>query len=493
MVPSCARCHAPVPSIASFCPACGATVTPVDTAPEDLRPTAPALRLLLDEGALRHFLQGTRCALRFTVESTAPLREVSLHARLSDGAALQPATTTATPAALTLWLVPELAGFHALSGLVRVVTAEGQPHHARFDDLQFRVGAPGEGPRVSVVNIDQSAARVVDNSRSQFHPGDGPERGGLVQGGAWHEVALRPISASEAAARFPAAVIAPPPSTQTPPAVPRSSGPARFAIRAEGGSYQVTGVLTTGDLATIYEGRRDSDGAPVIVKLVDDEADNDLMANEVAALALLCAEESPQRKHLPVVLDRFHTRDQRLGTIFERIDGYDLSEVRRRLPGGLPARHMIWLMRRCLSVLGHAHARGVLHGNVDPQHILVRASDHNVWLIDWCYAIVNPARTGKGFTCLNEVYSPPEVAARQPPLPSSDLYALGKSIFFVLGGDPTQKTLPPDLDERLQRFLQYCVLESPLSRAGDAWEAYRQLDRLRADLYGPHQFVELYL
>src|SRR5205823_5593440 len=138
-----------------------------------------------------------------------------------------------------------------------------------------------------------------------------------------------------------------------------------------------------GDLATIYDGRRQSDGARVAVKLAEDAADGDLMASEVAALHLLTTENSPQRKHLPVVLDRFHTRDSRLGTIFAYIDGLDLTEVRRRLPDGLPPRHLVWVMRRCLSVLGWAHSHGVLHGNIDPLHIMVRPGDHNVWLIDW--------------------------------------------------------------------------------------------------------------
>mgnify|MGYP000899921668 CR=1 FL=1 len=39
----------------------------------------------------------------------------------------------------------------------------------------------------------------------------------------------------------------------------------------------------------------------VVVKIADDKADNDLMQAEVSALALLCAEASPQQKHLPVI------------------------------------------------------------------------------------------------------------------------------------------------------------------------------------------------
>ena len=61
------------------------------------------------------------------------------------------------------------------------------------------------------------------------------------------------------------------------------------------------------------------------------------------------------------------------------------------------------------------------------------------------------------------------------------------------GGDPAALNLPQDIDERLTRFLKYSVLASPLSRAGDAWESYRQLEHLRQQIWGAHEFIELHL
>ena len=252
--------------------------------------------------------------------------------------------------------------------------------------------------------------------------------------------------------------------------------------------YQVSSTIAPGDLSTVYGGCRTSDGARVAVKVVDDPADNDSMQAEVRALRLLLSEQTPQKKHLPVVLDHFRTNSGRAGTVFEHLDGYDLTTLRDKLPDGVPARHMIWLMRRCLSVLGLAHSRGVIHGNVDPAHIVVRPKDHNVWLIDWCYSIVNPAKTGESFRCLNEEYSAPEVADKRPPLPSADLYSLGKCMLFAAGGDPATGALPASLDERLQRFIKFLVVPSALGRPQDAWALYAQLDKLREQIYGRFQF-----
>ena len=478
---------------------------------------AARVRLFIDGQTLRHFAVGTRCMIRLKLENAGALAldPVAIFAEVVGGARLPaahgPTVFPGQSAVLPLWLIPTLPGFFALRGVVQAIDLAGTASYFGFAAVEFRVGQASDGPQVSIVNIDQSAARVVDNSRSQFAPA-GADRGGLVGEGEFHPVALQPLSAKEAAVQCPelaqalaaaeaAASGASGGTSGTKPAAPLLQLGARvnFTIRTERSEYEALAVLAHGDLATIYDGRRRSDGARVAIKIAEDSQDNDLIQAEVSALRLLRSAPSPQLKHLPVVLDQLHTRDGRQGTILEYLDGLDLLKVRERLPRGLPVHHVIWLMRRCLSVLGWAHSRGVLHGNLDPAHILCRAVDHNVWVIDWCYAIVNPAQTGQGFRCLNQDYSPPEVAARKPPLPAADLYSLGKCMFYVLGGDPRHNTLPPDesgdpdqkIPDPLQRFLQFCVLDSPLSRAPDAWEAYRYLERLREELWGPHQFIEL--
>ncbi|MBC7973778.1 MAG: hypothetical protein H7138_02250, partial [Myxococcales bacterium] len=151
-----------------------------------------------------------------------------------------------------------------------------------------------------------------------------------------------------------------------------------------------------------------------------------------------------------------------------------------------------WVLRRALAALGWAHKNGILHGNVDPAHILVRPHDHMLWLVDWCWAVVNPAKTGQGFGAINEIYSPPEVAARGNPTPASDIYALGKCAIHVVGGDPATKSLP-DMDPKLARFLRYLCVESQAGRPQDAWELYLQIDRIRTQIWGPHTFVPLEL
>jgi hypothetical protein len=465
---------------------------------------APKLTAFVDVSTIGFFEVGSRCMLRLSLQNDGELafEAVELHAEvLGDGRIDVVRSQTVFPGqreTIALWLVPKVAGFQELRGVLHAVDLMGDRWFCRFEGILFRVGS-GEGPQISVVNVDQSSARVVDNSKSRF--GAAAEQGGVVGEATWQPIVLAPISAAQAAELVPVLRELVPAHTPTrdapkPPAPVRARSRAggqhvAFTVKAGEAEYQISSTIAQGDVAMVYGGVRRNDGAKVVVKVADNAGDNDLMQAEVRTLRLLRAEESPQQKHLPVVLDTFNTSDGRCGNVLEQLDGYDLFELRERLPEGVPARHMIWLMRRCLSVLGWAHSRGVLHGNIDPSHVIVRPKDHNVWLVDWCYSIVDPARTGESFRCLNEEYSAPEVGQKKPPLPSADLYSLGKTMIFAAGGDPARCTLPDSMDERLQRFIKFLVVDSPLGRAQDAWTLYAQLDRLREQLYGAHEFVEL--
>jgi hypothetical protein len=481
MTTACAQCSEPIRPGALFCGKCGAE-----------RPAVAAIApgLGVDHATLRRFEVGTRCMLRLRVENlgASPLTKVEIRGQ-AQGLGPLTASTTAPLAAgesvvLSIFVIPPIAGYEELTGALHTTDASGAASEHRLEALQFRIG---NAPRVQVVNIDQSGARVIDNSQSSFG-GDAGAEGAVITDadGEWRPIGLTLVQSTPAPQK--AAEVAAVEELEI-------SGPVDFEVKAESGSYRLTSRVARGDLATVYGGVRIPPAAAgeVVFKLADDAADNDLLQAEVRTLQRLSAVSSPQSKHLPVVLDQVRTADGRAGTLFERIDGKDLVTLRERLPGGVPQRHLIWIMRRLLSVLGWAHKNGVLHGNVEPAHILVRPADHNVWLVDWSWAIVEPAKTGQSFRCLNEDYGPPEARDRKAPLPSSDLYSLGKAMIYAAGGDPATNALPDTVDLRLQRFLRFFVVESALGRAGDAWDMYKQLDNLREEVFGPHAFLALEL
>ena len=487
MTIACLQCAEPLLSGALFCGQCGVA----QPARKDAAPCLFALSI--DDATIRHFEVGTRCMLRLRVENLGahPFASLALHCEArgagsllsASAASLLPGQSTVIP----LFVVPTVAGYEELTGTLLAVDLSGQASSYLFERVQFRIGSGQSAPHVQVVNIDQSGARVIDNSRSQLGAGSAPA-GGLISEteGEWRPIKLSLVAPPSEAREASKAREAPAPA-------PVTAAPVHvdFEVKTERGIYHLTSVVARGDLATVYGGaRRGASRDEVAVKLADDSQDNDLLQAEVRALALLTAARSRQQKHLPVVLDQVRTADGRLGTVFERVDGMDLCTIRERLPGGIPERHLIWIMRRVLSVLGWAHHNGILHGNVEPAHILVRPRDHNVWLVDWCWSIVEPAKTGQTYRCINEDYSPPEARERKAPLPSGDLYSLGKTMIYAAGGDPAAKTLPDTVDPRLQRFLKFFAYESALGRPQDAWDMYKQIDNLREEVFGPHKFLE---
>ena len=378
---------------------------------------APAqVHAFIDLATMRAFQAGARCLVRVRVHNDGELalEQVALRGLINQQQPLEPAIAeTVFPgeaAVASLWFTVHSGGFHELSGTLTTTDIAGVRRAYRLKAVQFRVSTQAEASQAHVVHIDQRSARVVDNSRSDFGVAPDANGGALVDEGEWHPVSLVVVALPENGVQDDMGEAADGSGGATGPAEAVDDedfdeaailvAPVDFRVTTDTASYHVTQTLALGDLSTVYGGVTTTGEAEraVAVKLTDDRGDNDLMQVEVRTLARLRTTQSKQNKHLPRVLDPFRVSDGRAGTIFERIDGMDLPTLRKRLPDGIPQRHVMWIMRRLLSVLGWAHSRGVIHGNIEPAHVMVRPGDHNVWLVDWCYAIVDPARTGQGFT-----------------------------------------------------------------------------------------------
>ncbi len=259
--------------------------------------------------------------------------------------------------------------------------------------------------------------------------------------------------------------------------------------------YYLGPAITRGDIATVYSGEcvmGDEFAGRVVVKIVNDPIDNDFAQNEIRTLRFFQQHPAAQRKHLPVLLDYFRTTDDKIGIILRQFDGYDFSAIRDmpQYKKGIPEKHMVWMLNRLLSAIGYAHSIGVIHGNIEPTHLMIRPRDHNLLLLDWSYSAIDPSHTGDGFKVYNEDFSPPEVKERRPPIPSSDLYSVGMCMIYILGGDIKEKTIPSSVNPKIQRFIKYFVLDSPLQRPQDAWQMHRQLDSLVRELWGRKRFLK---
>jgi len=257
--------------------------------------------------------------------------------------------------------------------------------------------------------------------------------------------------------------------------------------------YFIGNQIAEGDLSTVFEGYcevGDESAGEVIIKVINDPEDNDLAQNEIRILQTLHEVRARQWKHIPFLLDVFDT-EGRTGIILRKFDGPTLAEVRkhRLYRDGVFKKHMVWMLNRSLSAIGFAHFLGIVHGNITPDHLIVRPKDHNLCIIDWSYAAFKPNQTGDSFKAFTEIYSPPEVSDERLPIPASDIYSLGKVMIWILGGNPKTNEMSDDVEEKLQRLLRYMVMESPLQRPQDAWKLHPQLIRVIEDLWGPRRFL----
>ncbi|MFA5359177.1 MAG: protein kinase [Patescibacteria group bacterium] len=267
----------------------------------------------------------------------------------------------------------------------------------------------------------------------------------------------------------------------------------RPAFATEKRSYYLGQPIAEGDIATIYVGdcvMGDDFAGRVAIKIVNDPADNDLARNEIRALTELHSKKGAQRKHLPILLDNFLTEDDQVGLVFRFLDdSYDLLAVKEKYPRGVDRKHMVWMLNRLLSAAGYAHNWGMVHANIEPSNLMVRPQNHNLFMIDWTSAVIRPAETGDTFKVYNPEFSAPEVKEGGPATPASDLYSIGKCMIYILGGNVEDNTMPDTVEEELQRFIHFLVLESQGGRAQDAWKMHHKLISLVEGLWGPRKFL----
>ncbi|MFV8753246.1 serine/threonine protein kinase [Nannocystaceae bacterium ST9] len=122
----------------------------------------------------------------------------------------------------------------------------------------------------------------------------------------------------------------------------------------------------------------------------------------------------------------------------------------------LPWRRALAILEQVAEALAAAHARGILHGGLEPSRVLI---DHegNAHVLDFGLA---PALESASITNANKptpritdtrvlagkpAYMPPELVRGDPPNERTDIYALGVLIWELVSGSPPFTGLPVDV------------------------------------------------
>lgn len=122
--------------------------------------------------------------------------------------------------------------------------------------------------------------------------------------------------------------------------------------------------------------------------------------------------------------------------VMEYVEGEPLS-ARVRAVGRLDPATTMSVLAQAADALHTAHLAGIVHRDVKPGNLLVKA-DGSVVLVDFGIA---RSRDMAGLTAANMVlgtasYMSPEQATGQPVSAATDIYALGAVAYFCLAGQP---------------------------------------------------------
>jgi len=117
--------------------------------------------------------------------------------------------------------------------------------------------------------------------------------------------------------------------------------------------------------------------------------------------------------------------------------GGSLAERLRAAPGGrLGVEEVLRTGRALADALAHAHEHGVVHRDVKPDNVWL-AADGGAGLGDFGIAVAVGDRAGSGGAATGTpYYQAPEQVTGGAPLPQSDLYSLGATLWELLCGRP---------------------------------------------------------
>lgn len=266
--------------------------------------------------------------------------------------------------------------------------------------------------------------------------------------------------------------------------------------------YAPLRLLASGDTADIHLANT-VDGSPTateplyLLKVARVPEGNARLEIERKALSRLLriAGTTTYRNYLPPLVDSFASKGrfpQRIN-VFQWEPGFhSLEQVHEQHPA-LDGRHLAWIFKRLLTVLGFSHRQNIIHGAVLPCHALIHAAGHGLELVGWGASVCVGHRIRSVLARYRDWYPHEVQYHHRPASPATDLFLAARCLVYLAGGDPVTNRMPQAVPLPMQRFVKTCLLESAAMRPDDAWALMEDFDDLLYALYGPPKFHPLTL
>jgi hypothetical protein len=161
-------------------------------------------------------------------------------------------------------------------------------------------------------------------------------------------------------------------------------------------------------------------------------------------------------KHLVRVWDYGELADGVPYFVMELVQGLTL---RQRMSEPLPLHRAVEIAAQLLDGLAEVHARGLTHGDVKPENIILSGPEEEVRVLDFGLAQISTRATGVGGT---PPYMAPELVLEgKPPSPRADVYAVGVVLYEMLTGELPRGHVSMGID-RIRRSWEMKPTAAPM-------------------------------
>jgi eukaryotic-like serine/threonine-protein kinase len=269
------------------------------------------------------------------------------------------------------------------------------------------------------------------------------------------------------------------------------------------GRYQVTGILGSGAMATVYKAHDPEIDRTIAIKVLKPE----LARNEDYRIRFIREAKGAGTLSHPNIVT-VHDVGEHEGLPYitmEFVDGMTLAQWLERNPR-LSLHQAVAIGTQLASALGFAHKKGIVHRDIKPGNIMLLGEAHTVKVTDFGICRIEGSEATQA-TRVGDVigtphYMSPEQVLGQPADSRSDVFSTGIVMYQMLTGEvpftgdtlvsvgmKIAKTDPrslqevvPDLPASVRRVIDRALKKAPEKRFSNGEELARALHAVQKEL-----------